>query len=110
MSVSDDRITVSGTNFLFVDLRDWRICIRFGIVDKLAALILIGTSYMDWFMKSILPLERMTFLVHSGPVAVSWAYAPVVRLIKTMGIAQSTPKLSDQSATLHLVAKKYSFF
>lgn len=50
------------------------------IVYNLAALILNGTSYSQQFMKSILSVEHMIVLVHSGSVAILWAYAPRIDL------------------------------
>lgn len=52
--------------FLFhVSIRDFRVCVWFGVVTNLAVQILVGTSFMSLFFKDIFPKEARKFLQHS---------------------------------------------
>lgn len=105
-SASNNHIIVCGKMLLFVRLGYLPVRVRFGIVENLALPVLIGTSYIDQFIKDIFPMKRMILPVHSGAVAILLAYAPTVKSIKSIDIAESSPQLSDPSATLFPVTKQ----
>lgn len=69
-----DHSAVCGKIVLLLRLGHLRVPVRVYFVDKRPALILIGTWNIDWFIKGILPMERMIVPFHPGPVAKQSAY------------------------------------
>lgn len=62
-------------------LSDLEVCVYFGDVQKLAAPLLVRTSFTDGFFKSTFPMERQNVPIRSCPVVIQY----YLRLHSTAG-------------------------
>lgn len=67
-SASNSPVTVKGEAMLFVQLGNLHVCIHFVVVDIAMVPLLIGTCFVDMFVKGIFPMERRTVRFWSHPV------------------------------------------
>lgn len=59
-SVTDSKIAGSGTITFHLQIGELRTPMIFGVVDKLAALVLLRATFIDKIIKSMHPAERKT--------------------------------------------------
>ena len=70
------RIHVDGKILLTVRLGDLTARVYFGIVERLAVPLLLGTSFIDRFIDGVFPRTRQVVPIHSRPVAIVRAPLP----------------------------------
>ena len=70
ITANKSSLYVIGVICLCLKMRDLKVMIRFGVVRKLVNRVLVGTPFIDIFVKDIFPPERKIFPVHSRPVHV----------------------------------------
>lgn len=57
-SVSDTRLVVSGTIIIHIRVGESRTQLMYGLVDKLAVLVVLVMNFIDRFIMSIEPAEK----------------------------------------------------
>jgi len=67
-------VSIEGVILLHVRVGELRVRVWFGVVSKLAVPALLGTSFIDSFIRAILPLDRKILPLHSPPVAILDSY------------------------------------
>lgn len=54
---------------LFVQVSDLHVVVHSGVVDSLPISVLAGASFINWFVRGILPMEQRIVPVQSRPTA-----------------------------------------
>ena len=69
-SANKSPLRVTGVILLTLQLGDLEARVHFGVVDGLAADIIIGTSFQDRFISGIFPIEQRVVPINSRPVPI----------------------------------------
>lgn len=69
-------VNITAKVMLFVQLGDLGMHAHFWVDDNLSVLLLIATSFIDWFGKEILHNEQFMIPIRSRPVAIISEYTP----------------------------------
>lgn len=75
-SVSNNPMNIIGKVILLVQLADVHVHVHLSVVAPLAVSLLIGTSFIVWFIKRMFHMKRRVFQLLPGPVAIASEYTP----------------------------------
>ncbi len=76
IGASGTMLKFHGVIALIVRIGDLSVRVYFGVVNDLPPRILLGTSYIDTYIRNICPIDQKIHLVHSEPV-------PIIGSVKT---------------------------
>lgn len=96
-STTSNFFCVFGIISLHIMTGDWRLRVDFGVVRNPAAPIILGTTFIHWFVKGIFPAENKVILYNTKPV-------PTMML--TMTISKDGQGDNKQKESILLVQSK----
>lgn len=97
-----EKLHVKGVIVLDIRIREVKVQALFGNFDKLAERLILGTKFIDRFLKSILLEENWFLPKHSKPVVILENYS---NEISTMAGAKLEEERDEKRRPLFLVAR-----